>query len=180
MYKTWIAMAGITAFIYLGLGGIWLESESQCESLTQENQGEKAFPVCLASAKQGDAYAQNIIGVSYASGEGVQQDSVESLKWFHKSAKQGFAKAQSNIGLSFLMSDGVNQSYVAAVQWWNMAANQGEPHAQYNLAVSYESGCGVEQNTKLAMKWYLKSAFSYLKLGMFNPAMNSLKQGFLL
>jgi len=65
--------------------------------LTLAKQGDHAFPVCLEAAKKGDAYAQNIVGVRYAAGEGARKNAVEALKWYRKSAQQGFAKAQSNI-----------------------------------------------------------------------------------
>jgi len=179
MNQKWLVMIGVIIVI-TGLGSFLQKSPSNCKELTQAEKGEMAFTVCLGEANAGDAYAQNIVGVSYASGDNVKQDSEKSLKWFYKSAGQGFAKAQSNIGLAFLTSDGVDQSYTDAVQWWSLAAEQGEPHAQYNLAVSYECGCGIEQSSEVARKWYMQSAFSYLKLGKFHAAINSISQGYFL
>ncbi|MDQ6969037.1 MAG: tetratricopeptide repeat protein, partial [Mariprofundus sp.] len=134
----------------LGAGGFWVMGKpgSQCEAFTQANEAEKAFPVCLIAARKGDAYAQNIIGVSYASGDGVALDSKAALLWFRKSAAQGFAKAQSNLGLAYLDGAGVSRDQAAANHWWTLAAAQGEPHAQFNLAVSLGNGYGINQNTE--------------------------------
>ena len=166
-----VVMIGLVMLICLGLVSLWTETDSQCEALTQAQQGSHAFPVCLEAAKKGDAYAQNIVGISYATGDGVDQDAAESLKWLHKSARQDFAKAQSNLGIAFLIGDGVDQDYTQAVKWWRLAAERGEPHAQYNLAVSYQCGCGIEQNHVLATKWYLLASLSYLRLGKFRASL---------
>jgi len=55
----------------------------------------------LARAEQGDADAQNNLGVRYATGEGVTQDKVEAAKWYRKAAEQGNAYAQCNLGDSY-------------------------------------------------------------------------------
>ena len=44
-------------------------------------------------AEQGDALAQNNLGVAYANGEGVAEDDEEAVKWYRKAAEQGQADA---------------------------------------------------------------------------------------
>jgi len=169
-----VVMIGLVTLICLGLVSLWTETDSQCAALTQAQRGDHTFPVCLEAARKGNAYAQNIVGISYATGDGIDQDSAESLKWLRKSARQNFAKAQSNLGIAFLISDGVDQDYTQAVKWWQLAAEQDEPHAKYNLAVSYQCGCGIEQNNVLATKWYLLASLSYLRHGMFRTSLKSM------
>jgi len=176
MHNKWVAMAVLVLMVSLGLSNLWLKSDSECELLTKENQSEQAFPIFLSSVKQGNAYAQNIVGVSYSTGEGIQKGPIEALKWFHRSAQQGFAKAQSNIGLEFLIGEKSDRDLTQAVKWWRLAAMNGEPHAQYNLAVSYQSGCGIEKNNTLATKWYLVSSFGYPKQGMLQSSFKSIAQ----
>ena len=48
-----------------------------------------------ALAEQGDAIAQNDLGVVYAAGLGVPQDDVEAVRWFRLAAEQGNVDAQS-------------------------------------------------------------------------------------
>ena len=50
-------------------------------------------------AEQGDAAAQNELGVMYYSGTGVPKNSTEAVKWFRKAARQGNAAAQFNLGV---------------------------------------------------------------------------------
>jgi len=110
---------------------------SDCEKLTKEKKYKQAFAVCLKDAKKGDAYAQNIVGVSYMAGEGVAINQKTAVYWYRKSATQGFAKAQSNMGLSYLMGRSVPNDIELAIFWWQKAAAQGEPHAAHNLLVAY-------------------------------------------
>ena len=172
MHQTWVVIIGI-AIMGAGIGVIRGEVNSQCEALTREKKSDQAFPVCLAAAKQGDAYAQNIVGISYAAGDGVEQDSGEALKWFYKSAGQGFAKAQSNIALAFIEGTGVARDLDEANRWWQLAAAQGESNAQFNLAVSYGNGFGINRDVGAADDLILASLFSYLKSGQFKRALRS-------
>jgi len=110
---------------------------SDCVRLTQENEYKQAFVACLKAAKLGDAYAQNIVGVSYMAGQGVKINQKQAIYWYRKSASQGFAKAQSNMGLSYLMGRSVPKDIELAIFWWQKAAAQGEPHAAHNLLVAY-------------------------------------------
>ena len=45
------------------------------------------------AAEQGDADAQNNIGVRYENGEGVLQDNVRAHMWFNIAAANGYEKA---------------------------------------------------------------------------------------
>ena len=45
------------------------------------------------AAEQGDAKAQNNLGVVYDRGEGVPQDDAEAVKWYRKAAEQGMPGA---------------------------------------------------------------------------------------
>ena len=59
-----------------------------------------------AKANQGEAKAQFQLGTRYATGDGVQQDFAEALKWIRKAAEQDFADAQSNLGVMYLNGQG--------------------------------------------------------------------------
>ncbi len=49
------------------------------------------------AAIQGNASAQNALGVCYCNGDGITQDYNEAIKWFKKSAVQGNKKAVENL-----------------------------------------------------------------------------------
>jgi TPR repeat protein len=77
------------------------------------------------AAEQGHANAQNLVGVSYATGDGVPKDTIQALAWYTKSAEQGLADAQYNLGMKYWTGDGVPRDFVTAYMWFNLAAAQG-------------------------------------------------------
>lgn len=105
-------------------------------------------------AEQGDANAQFNLGYRYFHGDGVIEDDVEAVKWYHKAAAQGHAKAQVNLGICYAIAgDDAN-----AVDWYRKAADQGVAQAQLNLGQCYSKGEGVEKDEMEALKWYRKAA----------------------
>ena len=49
------------------------------------------------AAEQGNAYAQNNLGVCYYNGEGVEQSYDEAVRWYEKSALQNNVTAMRNL-----------------------------------------------------------------------------------
>jgi TPR repeat protein len=49
------------------------------------------------AADQGNATAQNNLGVLYQNGQGVEQSEEMAAKWYQKAADQGYAIAQNNL-----------------------------------------------------------------------------------
>ena len=76
-------------------------------------------------AEQGNAGAQNNLGVMYEKGKGVSQDDKTAVKWYRLAAKQGQANSQYNLGYMYENGRGVLQDYVRAHMWYNLAASQG-------------------------------------------------------
>ena len=52
------------------------------------------FRETLQLAEQGNAEAQNNLGLMYHIGQGVRQDYAEALRWFRQAADQGVADAK--------------------------------------------------------------------------------------
>jgi len=80
--------------------------------------------------EQGDAEAQNNLGLMYANGRGVTEDDEEAVRFYRLAAEQGNAAAQSNLGLMYANGEGVPQEYVRAYMWFDLAAAQGWALAQ--------------------------------------------------
>jgi TPR repeat protein len=78
-----------------------------------------------AIAEEGDAQAQCLLGLSYAS-LGVPEDDTEAVRWYRKAAEQGFIKARDLLGLSYGDGKGVPEDVVTAYMWWNLASAQGD------------------------------------------------------
>ena len=110
------------------------------------------------SAEEGDASAQNRLGLLYDEGKGVPQDSRQAKEWFEMAAKQEHAGAQVNLGTLYLHGHGAPQSAQMALFWFNRSAEQGDALAFAKLGLMYAQGRGVLQNFILAHKWYNLSA----------------------
>ena len=108
----------------------------------------------IAKAERGGATAQILLGVKYATGEGVPQDYKEAVKWFRKGAEQGYADAQYNLGLTYYNGRGVLQDYKEAVKWFRKAAEQGYALAQSSLGFMNYNGEGVLKDYVKAYAWF--------------------------
>ena len=111
------------------------------------------------AAAQGLIDAAYNLWFMYHSGQVVEQDYAEAVKWLRKPAEQGLAKAQYNLGIAFQNGEGVRQDYAEAVKWYRKAAEQGHANAQYNIGALYYNGPqGVQQDFSEAVFWFEKSA----------------------
>jgi tetratricopeptide (TPR) repeat protein len=115
---------------------------------------EKAAEWRQKAAEQGEAGAQNDLGVMYEYGQGVPQSFEKAAEWYQKAAEQGVADAQFNLGRLYYSGQGVSQSVEKAVEWFQKAAEQGDATAQFNLGVIDEN----RQSFEKAAEWYRKAA----------------------
>lgn len=114
-----------------------------------------AYKLFFPLAEQGDASAQNNLGVMYKNGQGVPQDNKEASKWFRFSAEQGNAFAQQNLGLMYFEGQGVPQDYVLAHMWWNLAGSNGNKNAveNRNIVEKKMSKQQIEKAQEMARNW---------------------------
>ena len=119
---------------------------------------EFSFEQCKEAAKQGDAAAQNNLGVMYEDGNGVAQNHQKAEKWYRRAAKQGHVQAQYNLGVLYYNGEVVKQDYKEAIKWYKKAASKGYVEAQYNLGMLYHNGEGATQDYAKAKEWYKKAA----------------------
>jgi len=133
-----------------------LRAEPLDDAYAAKDRGDftSALRLLRPLAEQGNASAQNELGVIYALGKGVAQDSWEAVRWYRLAAKQNHALAQSNLGFMFYQGRGVPQDYKEAAKWFRLSANQGYAEAQNNLGTMYRDGQGVGRDFKEAMKLF--------------------------
>ncbi len=112
----------------------------------------------MPEAQQGDAAAQNNLGLIYDKGLGVSQSDTEAVKRYRSAADQNHVKAQFNLGVMYEKGRGVSQSDVEAVQWYRKAADQGHASAQFALGLMYDRGQGVPRDYAEAVKRYRSAA----------------------
>jgi TPR repeat protein len=107
---------------------------------------------------QNDAFAQADLAHCYATGEGVEKDAAEAVKWDRKSAEQGNAAGQNGPGWCYIHGFGVTRDPIEALKWLRKAVDHGFAKAQFNLGKCYANGDGVPQDSAEAVKWYRKAA----------------------
>ena len=117
------------------------------------------------SAEQGNATAQNRLGLLYNQGQGVPQNPLLAKQWFEKAAEQGDAGAQVNLGTLYLLGQGALESDQMALFWFRRAAEQQEMLAFAKLGFMYEHGRGVTQDFVQAYMWYKLGAANGGKSG---------------
>jgi tetratricopeptide (TPR) repeat protein len=133
-------------------------SPSEQENIYSQNEEKPSskddIDLLKVKAEQGDANAQFNLGNRYFNGDGVIEDDVEAVKWYHKAAVQGYTEAQVNLGICYALAGDDAQ----AVDWYRKAADQGIAQAQLNLGQCYSKGEGVAKDEKEALEWYRKAA----------------------
>ena len=112
-----------------------------------------ALQPCAAAAEQGNARAQNTLGVMYQEGWGVAQSNTEAVRWYRAAAEQGDEAAQTNLGVMYQQGLSVSQNYTKAVYWYRSAAEQGYELAQFALGALHAQGLGVERDFIQAYIW---------------------------
>jgi putative methionine-R-sulfoxide reductase with GAF domain len=85
-----------------------------------------SFDQLKQMAEKGDAPAENILGLRYATGEGVKLNEPEAVRWFTKAAEQGNVPAQSKLGSFYYSGRGVPQDYNRAYFWMVVARLSGD------------------------------------------------------
>jgi TPR repeat protein len=131
------------------------------------SNGGQELATVKSQAEAGDVKAQVQLGLAYASGDGVEADSLEAVKWFRKAADQGDALGEYYLGEIYGTGRGIPVDYAESLKWLRKAAEQGEAHAQSNLAVMYAQGLGVSKDQTEAAKWMRKAADQGLAAGQF-------------
>ena len=72
-------------------------------------------------AEQGDASAQNELGVRIAEGIGTKPNNKLAVDWFRKSAEQGNALGACNLGLHYARGAGIRKNLVEGFKWFYIA-----------------------------------------------------------
>lgn len=107
----------------------------------------------IVKANQGDASAQNDLGLMYAAGQGVPQNYEQAAIWYAKAANQGVTAAQFNLGLMYSKGLGVPQDDKRAAVLFTKVANTGHADTQFGLALMHAEGRGVIQSYRQAFIW---------------------------
>ena len=123
--KTLVRFARVGLF--LGALGFFFQPFAPSESIAADlDEVRKA-------AQEGNARAQNSLGVLYVKGDGVEQNAKEAVRWFRRAAKQGHVGSQYNLGLLYFAGKNSDRAKQEAAKWFQKAAENGHTKAQLSL-----------------------------------------------
>ena len=96
----------------------------------EANQFNEAMQLLRPAANAGNADAEELIGILYAMGLGVERDDRRAFEWYLRSAMKGHAGAQSGIGWYYEVGRGLPEiDLVRAYRWYTLSAIGGDPDA---------------------------------------------------
>ena len=113
----------------------WIWKQAERDAVAQSTFD--AIEGYWKAAEQGDADAQDALGVCYYYGRGIEKDFQRAFELFEKAAEQGNISSQFHLGLCYYCGEGVERNTRKAVRWFERAAKQGHAFAQNNLGPCY-------------------------------------------
>ena len=127
----------------------------QADAFYNNKQYDKAVPLYKQAADQGNADAQNKLGVYYLNGWVLTKEKKNTTEPLlgDSIGKALFAILAQNLNLNQTAKD-----YNQAIYWFRKAADQGNADAQNNLGDCYRNGWGVAKDKNQAISWYMKAA----------------------
>jgi len=94
----------------------------------------EAYNELLIAAGSGNADAEELIGVMYAMGQGVEKDDQRAFEWYLRASMKGHPGAQSGIGWYYEVGRGVvGIDLVRSYMWYTLSAIGGDPDAAISL-----------------------------------------------
>ena len=98
--------------------------------LMEEGKFEDAMKELLPAARSGNADAEELIGIMYAMGLGVQKDDFRAFDWNLRSSMKGHPGAQSGVGWYYETGRGMPApDLIRAYTWYVLSAIGGDPDA---------------------------------------------------
>ena len=102
--------------------------------LMEANRFEEARAALLPFARSGNAEAEELIGVMYALGLGVEKDPERAFEWYLRASMKGHPGAQSGIGWYYELGIGMPApDLVRAYMWFALSSIGGDPDAVDSL-----------------------------------------------
>ena len=132
-------------------------------------------------ANKGHINAQELIGLLYCKGIGVQIDTDKGKQYLEKAVEAGSAKAMYFLG-NFYDNDTVGpqkENKQKMMHFYQMGADKGNMNAQYMVGILYQSGLYFEKDIALANHYLLLSTKQGHSKSLVQIAENYLKgEGF--
>ena len=112
------------------ISNLVLADIEEARDAMEANQFNEAMQLLRPAANAGNADAEELIGILYAMGLGVERDDRRAFEWDLRSAMKGHAGAQSGIGWYYEVGRGLLEiDLVRAYMWYTLSAIGGDPDA---------------------------------------------------
>ena len=106
----------------------------EARDLMEAGRFEEAREALLPAARSGNADAEELSGVMYALGLGVERDPERAFEWYLRSSMKGHPGAQSGVGWYYEVGLGMPApDLVRAYMWYALSAIGGDPDAAISL-----------------------------------------------
>ncbi|MBT7801736.1 MAG: sel1 repeat family protein [Tateyamaria sp.] len=111
-----------------------LSEIEQARDFLETGQFNAAYNALWPAARSGNADAEELIGVMYAMGLGVERDDQRAFEWYLRSSMKGHPGAQSGVGWYYEVGRGMPApDLVRAYMWYTLSAIGGDPDAAISL-----------------------------------------------
>ena len=102
----------------------------KAKDLMEASKFVEARELLLPAAQSGNADAEELIGIMYAMGLGVERDDERAFEWYLRSAMKGHPGAQSGVGWYYEIGRGMPApDLVRGYMWYVLSAIGGDPDA---------------------------------------------------
>ena len=119
----------IASAFALWVGAALAEIE-EARDLMEEGRFVEERELLWPAARSGNADAEELIGVMYAMGLGVEQDYQRAFDWYLRSSMKGHPGAQSGVGWYYEVGLGMpTPDLMRAYMWYVLSAIGGDPDA---------------------------------------------------
>jgi TPR repeat protein len=124
---------GILAIILTLATPVFADIEG-ARDMMEAGKFAEAREALLPFARSGNADAEELIGVMYALGLGVEKDPERAFEWYLRSSMKGHPGAQSGVGWYYELGLGMPApDLVRAYMWYALSSIGGDPDAVDSL-----------------------------------------------
>ncbi len=120
----------IITFVFIIIPFLAFAEIENARDLMEEGKFKEAMEELLPAARSGNADAEELIGIMYAMGLGVERDDIRAFDWYLRSSMKGHPGAQSGVGWYYEVGRGMPApDLIRAYTWYVLSAIGGDPDA---------------------------------------------------
>lgn len=120
-------------------------------------------------AESGLPQAEELLGIMYKMGQGVDKDPVKAFEWLSKSADAKLPLSQHHIGVMYYTGEGTNIDVVKALVWLRLAslyytddAGKARATQDYNNLIATATRRDKTRSQELLQEWLQQKGDLYL------------------